>query len=237
MWSSSHQKRVAIALFLSFGIALSVLGQVQTGSDEWRRRPQALQPAGADKVSPGSRAAQDKFFDRVIGTHPPGVGVAWDKGPIFEEIPAYGFLTVAIVQFANFTTIRSASERSIYTEVTMNVEQVLKDPAATAQTGKTLTVALGGGTLRLPSGEIVQRNLDLGDYGIQPGHRYLAFLGYEKDGEYFSWLKSWDLSSGVAVPTYPFDIQKAKDGTSRFAGMPADNFVAAARGILSPGAR
>jgi len=111
------------------------------------------------------------------------------------------------------------------------------DPTASAQTGKTLTVVLGGGTLRLPSGEIVQRNLDLGDYGIQPDHRYLAFLGYEKDGEYFSWLKSWDLSSGVAVPTYPFDIQKAKDGTSRFAGMPADNFVAAVRRILSPGAR
>jgi hypothetical protein len=144
---------------------------------------------------------------------------------------------VALVQFANFTTIRSASGRSVYTEVTMNVEQVLKDPSGTVQRGKALPVALGGGTLRLPSGRILQWSLRLGDDdGIEPGHRYVAFLHYQKEGEYFEWMKSWDVSSGVAVPTDPCDIRKAKEGTSGFAGMSEDNFVAAVKGILSAAA-
>ena len=126
-------------------------------------------------------------------------------GPIFQEIPTDKTLTTALVGFANYTTIRSASGRSIYTEVSVNVEQVLRDPSATVRTGMTLTVILGGGSLELPSGQILRKNLDQGaESGIQPGHRYLAFLSHENEGDYFYCAKSWDLSSGVAVPTYPF---------------------------------
>jgi hypothetical protein len=115
----------------------------------------------------------------------------------------------------------------------MSVKQVLKDPFETARPGQDLTVILGGGSLQLPSGRIITRNLDLGDFGIQPGHRYLAFIGYEKAGSYFSWLKSWDLTNGVAVPTYPFDVQKAKEGASHYAGMQQDEFISAVESALS----
>jgi hypothetical protein len=159
-------------------------------------------------------------------------------GPIFQEIPADKTLTTALVEFADYTTIRSASGRSIYTEVSVNVEQVLRDPSATVRTGTALTVILGGGSLELPSGEILRKNLDQGaESGIQPGHRYLVFLYHENDGDYFYCAKSWNLSGGFAVPTYPFDVQKAKNGASRFAGMPEAQFIAAVRGILSSGAK
>lgn len=239
MWSGPHQQRVVITLLLAFGVALSLLAQVQTGAAEWRQKPQALRPATSATVSPATRVARDKFFDRLYGPLPTG----WfsngpDVGPIFQEIPTDKTFTTALAQFADYTTIRSASGRSIYTEVRMNVEEVLRDPSAAVRTGMALTVILGGGSLQLPSGQILRKNLDQGaESGIQPGHRYLAFLHYENDGDYFYCAKSWDLSSGVAVPTYPFDIQKANNGASRFAGMPEAQFIAAVRDILSSEAK
>lgn len=84
----------------------------------------------------------------------------------------------------------------------------------------------------------MRENLDQdAESGIQPGHRYLAFLFHDNDGDYFYCTKSWDLSSGVAVPTYPFDVRLAKSGTSRFTGMPEDTFIAAVRIVLSSVAR
>jgi len=241
MWFASRQKRFVITLLLSLRAGIASFAQAQTGANEWewRQDPQALQPVGTDTVSPATRAARDKTFDRVYHPLPKGVGSSGpDVGPIFEEIPTDKSLTVALVQFAGYTTIRSASRRSIYTEVRMNVEQVLRDPSETVRPRTALTVILGGGSLRLPSGQIVRKNLDQGaESGIQPGHRYLAFLYHENDGDYFYCVKSWDLSSGVAVPTYPFDVHKANNGASRFAGMQEENFLAAVRGILSSGAR
>jgi hypothetical protein len=239
MWSGSHQKRVVVTLFFAFGVALSLLAQVQTSAAEWRQKPQPLRPATSDGVSPATRAARDRFFDHIYGPPPNGsFSDGPDVGPIFQEIPIDKTLTTALVRFADYTTIRSASGRSIYTEVRMNVEEVLRDPSATVRTGMTLTVILAGGSLQLPSGQILRKNLDQGaESGIQPGHRYLAFLHHENDGDYFYCAKSWDLSSGVAAPTYPFDIQKAKNGASRFAGMPEAQFIAAVRGILSSGAK
>jgi hypothetical protein len=159
-------------------------------------------------------------------------------GPIFEEIPADKSFTVAVVRFVDYATILSASRKSIYTEVKMKVERVLRSASPSAGPEKNLTVILGGGSVQLSSGVIVKKNLDQGaESGIQPGHRYLAFLVHQKDGDYFYCAKSWDLSTGVAVPTYPSDVVKARNGTSRFAGMPERRFIAAVRAILSTEAR
>ncbi len=241
MWSASHQKHVVATLFRSFVVALSMLGQAQTSANDWawRQEPQALQTARTDTVSPANRAARDKFFDRLYGPLPKGTfSNGPDVGPIFQDVPTDKSLTAAVVQFADYTTIRSARRRSIYTEVRMNVAQVVRDPAGTVEPGTAVTVILGGGSLRLPSGQIVRQNLDQGaESGIQPGHRYLAFLYHYSAGDYFACVKTWDLSGGVAVPTYPFDKSKAKNGASRFAGMPERQFIDAVRGILSPEAR
>jgi hypothetical protein len=226
MRGGTSQKAFGRALLI--GLSLVSFAQAQMGSDDglgWRRIPQQLRAPDGDTVAADVRAARDEFFDRVIGALPPGQGSSWDKGAIFEEIPVLKSITIAVVRFESYTTIQSASKRSIYTEVKMQVEQALRDPSTIIRPGQSITVILGGGSLRLPSGRVIQRDLDLGDYGIEPGHRYLAFLAYERAGTYFSWLKSWDLTSGLAVPTEPFDVQKAHSGMSRFAGMPEDKFI------------
>ncbi len=221
------------------GILLSfwpILSQGQTGADDWRQEPRNLMPAKADDVPRKIRAARNRFFDRVYGPPPKG----WfsdgpDLGPIFEEIPAYGDLTVALVQFAGYRTILSASKKTIYIEVRMNVEQVLRDPSGTARPKSTVTIGIAGGSVMLPSGRIIQQGLKQAEIcELRPRHRYLAFLAYESALELFECTKTWDLSTGVAVATYPLDVSKAKEGTSRFAGLPEDQFVAAVKAMLPP---
>jgi hypothetical protein len=202
MWLTSHHERGVVALFLSIATAFSSSGQVQTAADDyWRRQPQPVLSASADAVSRTIRAARNKAFDHIYGPPPKGwVTSGPDVAPIFQEIPASKGETVALVHFADYTTILSASRKSVYTEVRMDVEQVLQDPSGTVRPGKALTVVLGGGSLRLPSGKIVRRDLDQGsETGLQPGHRYLAFLFYSKNGgDYFECVKSWDLSGRTA---------------------------------------
>jgi hypothetical protein len=193
-------------------------------------------PAKADDVPRKVRATRNIFFDRVYGPPPKGsFSEGPDLGPIFEEIPAFGDLTIALVQFSDYRTILSTSKKTIYIEARMNVEQVLRDPSGTAGPKRPVTIGIAGGSVILPSGQIIQRNLRQTEVcGIRPAHRYLAFLAYENALELFECIKTWDLSTGVAVATYPFDVLKAKEGTSRFAGLPEDQFVAAVKAILSP---
>jgi hypothetical protein len=218
--------------------ALPLFGQLQMWQAgdywAWREVPQAIQPANADTVPHAVRVARDRLFDRIYGPPPKGwVTSGPDRGQGEETadgIPIYRNLTAAVVQFADYRTIRSASRRSIYTEVKMNVEQVLRDPSGTVQPGKDLTVILAGGALRLSSGQIVKEYLDEdAQSGLQPGHRYLSFLNYAKDGgDYFGCEKSWLLSGGTAVPT---------SGPAPVAGMPEGEFIAAVRDVLSSGVK
>ncbi len=203
---------------------------------DWRLRPQPLLTARAGTVPRALRARRDAHFDGVYGPPPKGAvrsSPSWYAQP--GEIWTNSGMTIAVVQFADYKIIRSARAKAIYTEITLKAEQVLRDPSATVQPGKTLTVLLPGGYLRLPSGQIVHGDLAAGYYGIQPGHRYLAFMDYRNGPACFEWGKSWDLSNGVAVPTYPLDVRMAANGESRFAGMPEDTFITAVKDMLSSG--
>jgi hypothetical protein len=220
-------------MLLSFWPILSV---GQTAADDWRQEPRTLLPAKADDVPRKVRAARNRFFDRVYGPPPNGwVSDGPDVGPIFEEIPVYGDLTIVLVQFADYRTILSASKKTIYIEARMNVEQVLRDPSGTAAPKHPVTVGIAGGSVILPSGQTIERNLRQPEIcGIRPGHRYVAFLAYENALELFECIKTWDLSTGVAVATYPFDVLKAREGASRIAGLPEDQFLDAVKAALSP---
>ena len=204
----------------------------------WRSVPQRVLPASADTVPKAIRNARNRVFDRDYG---PGSNRSDAGQPVetTEGIPIGKMDAVAVIRFADYKTIRSASAKSIYTEVRMNVEQVLRDPYfySPIQPGKDLTVILPGGSLRLPSGQIIRNNLGEGiESGIQPGHRYVAFLGRETDGDFFGCGKTWDLSGGVAVATSAraqFVKDIAISGPRPVDGMAESEFIAAVKDTLA----
>lgn len=223
---------VGAAMSVIFGAALA-FGQVQTTTQQWREQPQ---PNARSSGPMQIRTARDQFFDRLYGPQPPGVySNGPDAGPIEQEIPTTKNLTVATVRFAGYAVVLSASGKSVYTEVRMNVEQELRDPSGTAHAGQPVTVILEGGSVTRASGEIVRRDLNQDTQcGLRPGDRYVAFLAYEGNGgDFFECVKTWGLANGKAAPTYPIDILNAKSGLSRFAGMAEPKFLDAVRKALA----
>jgi len=109
------------------GVFFILVSVLRAGMD-WR---QSLQPLiRKDTVPHAIRAARGNDFILLYGPLPKGWGTGGpDPAPIFQEIPvAYvPLMNVVLVPFASYKTIRSASGKSIYTEVRMNVEQVSHD--------------------------------------------------------------------------------------------------------------
>ena len=210
-----------------------LLAQPPGRTDAWRLTPQGLQAPGSDTITPESRAARDAFFDSVLGSRPKGGGSVWESVGPEGEIP-FGAMSTLVARFTGYTTIWSHSHKSLYTEVTMDVEEVVRDPSGAVQLGQPVTVILAGGSLKLPSGQILRRDLDqFRHYGIQPGHKYLMFVSYHSNGAFFVYDKSWELTNGVAEPNTADDAARAKRGESRFAGLPEDTFIAAVRTELA----
>lgn len=209
-----------------------VLGQVQTITQNWREQPQ---PNSRSSVPVQVRAARDKFFDGLYGPQAPGVySHGPDAGPVEQEIPTTKNLTVAPMRFAGYAVVLSGSGNSVYTEIRMNVEQVLQDPSGKAHAGQAVTVILGGGSVTRASGEMVRRDLGQDTQcGLRPGDRYTAFLAYHAAGDFFECVKTWGLTNGKAEPTYPTDVLNAKSGTSRYAGMAEPQFLDAVRSALA----
>jgi hypothetical protein len=79
----------------------------------------------------------------------------------------------------------SNDERNIYSEFSVAVQEVLKDPATRhIQAGDKIDIERQGGAIRLPSGKVLIRGLQ--DYSMPlVGKRYLLFLKYDQSAEDF----------------------------------------------------
>jgi hypothetical protein len=202
-----------------------------TEVSKWRHIAKPPIPAGKDAVDPRIRSARDQFYDRLIGAHAPlgtpealGAGFANDRGP--DRGPEIGQSdVVAVVTFDDYQPYLSSSRWSIYTEVRLTVEHIVKfDPSGSPP--PTLTLIYPGGTITTPSGIISYGNSLDTPFDLQPHHRYVVFLRHAPSGDFY-WLdKSWELRDGVVYPNSPGNVERAKAGTSLYSGMREEEFLA-----------
>jgi hypothetical protein len=89
------------------------------------------------------------------------------------EIPRIANRAILTAQFVSYRSILNASERSIYTEVTLNAEKVFQVEAGEAGPGQNVTLSLAGGTVIAPSGKVIRLLTQPRTLFIQPGKRYL----------------------------------------------------------------
>jgi hypothetical protein len=205
------------------------------GPSWWRHVAKPL--AAQDDADPAIRAARDQHFDALIGAHerldkpasgtPAGfVSDTMDVGP---EIASADI--VAVVTFDDYQPYLSASARSLYTEVRLGVERMVK--AGTGGLARpSLILIYPGGTARTPSGVITYgSNLDQ-PFDLQPHHRYVVFLRHETAGDYYSLVQSWELRGDVVYPNTAGNVRRAKAGESLYSGMPEDAFIALLRALI-----
>jgi hypothetical protein len=217
-----------------------VISSIALAQQSWRHITQDLTLANSDFADQPSRAARDAFFDKLIGANEPldrsgnvpQMRSVWERvGPTPEVITSDD--AVAVVDFSGFSCIVSGSKRSIYTEVSMTVDDVLKDTTGTLRRQGSISVLLPGGKVKFASGKTVAWDINDNDYEMQPNGHYLIFLTYIKAGDFFIEDKTWRLNNGKAVANTVEDEIRSHQLTSKYSGLSEDAFLSSVREQLS----
>jgi hypothetical protein len=123
-----------------------------------------------------------------------------DHEPDAEPLPVNQSDAVIIGKVIDSHAHLSTDKTSIYSEFIFNVEDVLKrDGDGTLKPGITITTMRPGGGVRFPSGVVIKRGV-AGKVMPQTGRRYLLFLKYDSEAQYFPIVTGYELSAGKVLP-------------------------------------
>jgi hypothetical protein len=161
-------------------------------------------------ISASARAERNKFWDEAsmspVPLTQPGSGrvvggsydMAWDRFEISDVVKDRAVLTAT---FTGHRSVLTSSERSLYTEVTLRVDQVFEDRTGTGHptANHDVTLILYGGTVILRNSQAfsVDNPGAQSELFIQPEHKYLFVLRYENAGDFYTLVDDWDISDGT----------------------------------------
>ena len=211
--------------------------QQSVSSGDWRQIPKPLLPESTDPQGRAILNQRGQYFDTsaepgLLEPTPPGIarGGSVSVG-LRDEIPFLDDGAIVVGSFNDYQPFLSPVQKKIYTKLELSIEQVIDSGPAHVSQGEKVDLLLSGGTIRLSDGRVISHGLryEATKYSLQPGHRYVLFLQYHADGDFFTEVKSWDITTGVAMPNAPDDQQRMKKGQSAFAGLPESRFVDAVR--------
>ena len=175
------------------------------------------------------RAQRDSYwgslsFRRVPLTAPSGVGRGVDRATFSAddpEIPDRPNRAVLTATFTKHRSVLSASEYSLYTEVTLHIEEVFEDRTGSGRpvAQKDITLLLPGGTVALRSGEILSDDIVASDMFFEPEHKYLLVMSYHQEGDFYTFADDWDISDGTVRPNTERAPYLATSGRSSLSGI------------------
>lgn len=198
---------------------------------EWRQNPVDIQKQ-PDPAPPNLRQARNQFFTRHL---PPLGGQApWVTPALGDELLPARLDLWAVVRFDSFTVVEVTPRGPMYTEEHFTVEDVLLNKsAATVDKKMKIDVCEMGGTRvdeQQKDGKLAYQ-VDQ-PYSFRPLHRYLVQLAYFPDGSFFSPIRKWDLTDGVAIPDDQASVQAYYDNRNQIGAASASDAVMKARFIL-----
>jgi hypothetical protein len=143
---------------------------------------------------------------------------------------------VATATFTGHSSVLSATEYSLYSEITLRVGQVFEDRSGSQHLspGQEITVVVTGGTVRLPSGRTVTYETSPREWSLQPDHSYLLVLSYYKEGDFWFYFETWDVSDGSLRPADCRTDYWARSGRSSLTGLTVQQLGPALGRILYP---
>jgi hypothetical protein len=95
----------------------------------------------------------------------------------------------------------SEDHAALYTEYIVAVENLLRNlPKRKLSPTGHITVVRKGGALRQPDGKVVQSNFTDVAGPLTLNRRYVLFLRYDKNLDWYALDKVWELRDGVVVP-------------------------------------
>jgi hypothetical protein len=119
----------------------------------------------------------------------------WPRG---ELVPASESAVVVTGTVVRVQPYLSGDRSRIYTEITVQVEDVLKrDRNGLPSAPKTVVIDRLGGALKLGSGRVVRDDIQIDNLGkTLPGKRYMFFADRVNKGSDISLIKSYELRDG-----------------------------------------
>ena len=161
----------------------------------------------------------------------PGPGIG--DGIPRSDIQAFPNRVILTGTFTKHQSVLSASEFSLYSEVTIHVDRVFDDRSGSgAFPEKIITVIVGGGTVTLASGRVLTHDTQPIPFSLQPEHKYLLVLKYYSDGEFYLVMNDWDISDGTVRPNTRPGEYRAQHGLSALRGLKVEQLAPALAKLL-----
>ena len=232
---------------LAFPSALGIWARSQPAGIEqavpknWRNTVYDMAPEPTDEKERAHRHARGALFDDPTGkkrrldlesTEDGKTSYGRSAGfPLkISPLPASDSDTVIVGHVVSFQPYLSNDRTSIYHELAVRVEQVLKDNSSLAKENGSVVILGEGGALRLPNGKVAKQFVPPPvENDIRVGGRYVLFLLYKQEAEAFFVWKVWELRAGHAIPMARSDVREAETGSSPYAGMDEAAFLNAVR--------
>lgn len=147
------------------------------------------------------------------------------------ELPAAFSDTIVVGRLKAAQAFQSNDHTAVYTESTIEVEQVSSQQGTHAVVGANIVLEQIGGTIELP-GERVVKHLSKGlGAQFQLGERYAFFLTYVPSGQCYQIVKAWWLNAGKVQAVSTEDLALVANGTSQYQGMPESVFLGILNGL------
>lgn len=196
----TYRRRITLSILLAAAMLLLVGARLHSSADTKRQQPRYLpskhsaQPPTADlgiasTQHTGERELREQrtkgFYRRL---EDPGKEINGQQetnyvrfidyvqlGRQSESVPIWPFSVVVVGTVVDAKAFVSADRSYVYSDYTINVEDVLKTFASGPSAGEQIVVSRTGGSVRFPSGHLT--NYLLAGTGFpQTGGRYVLFL-------------------------------------------------------------
>lgn len=148
----------------------------------------------------------------------------WDVG--LPALPIARSAAVILGEVTRAESQLSEDETNIFSEFTVQIEDVLKNDNNSLSAGSSVVVERFGGRLRMPSGKVVVSRTYKQDLP-RTGKRYLFFL--TKDGEDFRILTGYELRNGLV---FPLDKLRPSHPITAYSGTSETSFFSELNKIL-----
>jgi hypothetical protein len=200
-------------------------------ADAWMLTPTPYLEWNKD-ISASMRAERNRFWDEASMSPVPltqngsgrVTGGSYDlEGDPDEISNIFSHRVVLTATFTGHRSVLTPSERSLYTEMTLRVDEVFEDRSGSGHptANRDITLIVYGGTVVLRDGQAfsIKNPMASPELFIQPDHKYLLVLGYQNDGDFYEYDDSWDITDGTARASSPRAMYFAQQGQSALDGL------------------
>ena len=230
---------VAVAclpLWFSTVMAAQVTQASPASPPNWRDIP--VRPhAHPDSANPAERHARNDYWTKRFPT--PGSssyipqGALYDpRQPEIRDVPGSFW---AIGTFVGYDVYEVPNDGA-YTEIHFRLDQIIGPKANnTPQAGTTVDVALRGGTVLTPSGEVrkVSSGVLRSSDAPQPRGSYLLQLVLQPDEGFYLPVDYWEITDGKVFAVTPLNRAIVRHGHSHIEGLSVADAVTYLQNALS----